>query len=107
MWCVLRALNPSNNNPQRLDGELMGEENTLKMEGIEYPVSLKDINKFENQNPTISSTVLGYEGKSVYPLRNSDCKTLLFGKKYKSSAILSGVKWQKKRTFLLKMFEPF
>ena len=42
------------------------------MEGICYPVSLKDLNKFEKQNPTISITVLGYEGKSVYPLRNSD-----------------------------------
>ena len=31
------------------------------MDGIEYPVSLKDINKFENQNPTISITVYGYE----------------------------------------------
>ena len=42
------------------------------MEGIEYPVSLKDLNKFEKQNPSISITVLGYEGKIVYPLRNSD-----------------------------------
>ena len=47
----------------------MGKEN---MEGIDYPVSLKDLNKFEKQNPTISITVLGYEGKGVYPLRNSD-----------------------------------
>ena len=51
----------------------MDKENTLNMEGICYPVSLKDINKFEKQNPTISITVLGYKGKSVYPLRNSDC----------------------------------
>ena len=43
------------------------------MEGIEYPVSLKDLNKFEKQNPTISITALGYERKSVYPLRSSDC----------------------------------
>ena len=41
------------------------------MEGIDYPVSLKDLNKFEKQNPSISITVFGYEGKSVYPLRNS------------------------------------
>ena len=41
------------------------------MEGIEYPASLKDLNKFEKQNPTISITVLGYEGKSVYPRRKS------------------------------------
>ena len=73
LWCVLRAFNPGKNNPQRLDEELKTKENTLNMEGIEYPVSLKDLNKFEKQNPTISITVLGYEGKSVYPLRNSDC----------------------------------
>ena len=41
------------------------------MEGIQYPVSLKDINEFEKQNPTMSITVLGYDGKNVYPLRNS------------------------------------
>ena len=58
--------------PQRLDKKLKEKENTLNMEGIEYPVSLKDLNKFENQNPTISITVLGYERKIVYPLRNSD-----------------------------------
>ena len=50
LWCVLRAVNPSKNNSQSLDKELMGKENTLNMEGIEYPVSLKDLNKFENQN---------------------------------------------------------
>ena len=71
LWCVFRPLNPKDTNPQRLDKELMEKENTLNMEGICYPVSLKDINKFEKQNPTISITVLGYEGKSVYPLRNS------------------------------------
>ena len=49
----------------------MEKENTLNMEGIDYPVSLKDLNKFEKQNPTISITVLGYERKSVYPLRIS------------------------------------
>ena len=49
----------------------MDKENTLNMEGIDYPVSLKDINEFKKQNPTISITVLGYEGKVVYPLRNS------------------------------------
>ena len=73
LWCVLRALNPKDDHPERVDKELKPKENTLNMEGIEYPVSLKDLNKFENQNPTISIKVLGYEGKSVYPLRNSDC----------------------------------
>ena len=72
LWCVLRALNPKDGNPERLDKKLKEKENTLNMEGIEYPVSLKDLNKFENQNPTISITVFGYERKIVYPLRNSD-----------------------------------
>ena len=72
MWCVLRALNPKDDNAVRVDKELIGKKNTLNMEGIEYPVSLKGLNNFEKQNPTISITVFGYEGKSVYPLRNSD-----------------------------------
>ena len=71
MWCVLRALNPKENHPDRVDEELKGKINTLNMKGIEYPVSLKHIEKFERQNPNVSITVLGYNGNSVYPLRNS------------------------------------
>ena len=65
LWCVLRALNPKEHNQQIIDKKLKEKENTLNMEGIEYPVSLKDINKFEKQNPTTSITVLGYEEKSI------------------------------------------
>ena len=72
LWCVLRASNLKDNHPKRVDKELKEKENTLNMEGIEYPVSLKDFNKFEKQNPTISITVFGFKGKSVYPLRNSN-----------------------------------
>ena len=72
LWCVLRALNPCEKDSQRIDKKIKEKENTLNMDGIEYPVSLKDIDKFENQNPTISITVLGYERKIVYPLRNSN-----------------------------------
>ena len=68
LWCVLRALNPKTNHPERVDKELKEKENSLNMVGIEYPVSLKDIDKFENQNPTISITVFGYKEKGVYPL---------------------------------------
>ena len=71
LWCVLRALNPCEKNQERIDKKLKEKENTLNMDGIEYPVSLKDIDKFENQNPTISITVFGYEEKGVCPLRNS------------------------------------
>ena len=50
-------------NPERVDKNLKLKENTLNMEGIEYPVSLKDLNKFEKQNPNIAITVLGYNRK--------------------------------------------
>ena len=72
LWCVLRALNPHEKNPQRVDKELKLKENTLNMDGIEYPVSLKDIDKFEKQNPTISITVFGYEKNKVFPSRVSE-----------------------------------
>ena len=73
MWCVLRALNLKNDNSERVDKELMEKEDTLNMKGIEYPVSLKDIDRFEKQNPEISITVLGFNEKDkVYPLRVSE-----------------------------------
>ena len=74
LWCVLRALNPSKDkHPSRIDKDLKSKENTLNMEGIEYPVSLKDINRFEKQNPEISISVLGYsKDERIYPLKISE-----------------------------------
>ena len=71
-WCVLRALNPKNNHPERVDKDLINKQNTLNMKGIQYPVSLRDIDRFEKLNLNISITVLGYDEKEkVYPLRVS------------------------------------
>ena len=50
LWCVLRALNPKDIHPVRVDTKLREKENTLNMKGIEYPMSLKDLKKFEKQN---------------------------------------------------------
>ena len=72
LWCVLRALNPKNKNAERIDKDLKSKEDTLNMEGIEYPVSLKDIKRFEKQNPDISISILGYsKDEKIYPLRIS------------------------------------
>ena len=49
LWRILRALNSKDRNSERLDTKLRDKENTLDMKGIEYPVSLKDITKFEKQ----------------------------------------------------------
>ena len=45
LWCALRALTPKDNHPVRVDAELRKKENTLNMKGIEYSVSVKDLNK--------------------------------------------------------------
>ena len=75
LWSVLRALNPLRNNGERIDKISKYKENTLNMKGIKYPVSLKDINKFESLNSNISITVYGYNKKDkVYPLGVSPYK---------------------------------
>ena len=72
LWCVLRALNPKDDNPERIDKDLKSKEHTLNMEGIAYPVEFKDIKRFEKQNPDISISVLGYgKDDKVYPLQIS------------------------------------
>ena len=69
LWCVLRALNPKDKNAERIDKDLKSKEHTLNMEGITYPVELKNIKRFEKQNPDISITILGYSKEDkVYPL---------------------------------------
>ena len=73
LWCVLRALNPVEKNKERVDKDLISKQNTLNMKGIKYPVSLRDINRFESLNLNISRTVLGYDEKDkIYPLRVSE-----------------------------------
>ena len=72
LWCVLRALNPVAKNKERVDKDLISKQDTLKMKGIKYPVSFRDIDRFESLNPNISITVLGYnQDERVYPLKVS------------------------------------
>ena len=48
LWCVLRALNLRKRDNERIDGDLKSKIDTLNMGNINYPVTLKDINKFED-----------------------------------------------------------
>ena len=71
-WCVLRALNPKDKNPDRIDNDLRSKEDTLNMEGISYPVDFRGVDRFESQNPDISISILGYnKDERTYPLRIS------------------------------------
>ena len=72
LWSVLRALNPKDKNPDRKDSDLKSKQDTINMQGIRYPVSFRDIDRFEHLNLNISISVLGYNKEErVYPLRIS------------------------------------
>ena len=72
LWSVLRALNLKDNHPERIDNDLKSKVDILNMQGIQYPVSFRGIDRFESQNPEISITVLGYnKDEKVYPLKVS------------------------------------
>ena len=70
-WCFVRALNPIKNNAKIITQSLKLEAEKLDWTGIKFPVSLKEIYKFEERNKEIGVNVFGYEGYS-YPLRLSD-----------------------------------
>ena len=76
MWCVLRALYPKDKNAERIDKDLKSKQDIINMKGICYPVSLNGIKRFEELNPNISISVLGYnkEEGGVYPLQISKYK---------------------------------
>ena len=83
-WSILAALHPQRTNPQRVFKDQAYKEELI-FEGIEFPVPIHQISKFEKQNPGISASVLGIaaektkkrKGKNVkqsclIPLRASD-----------------------------------
>jgi len=70
-WAVTRAVHPVDHSAELVSKILRKQAETLNWEGINFPMPLKDITKFEKQNPSISVNMFGYEG-GVYPLRISE-----------------------------------
>ena len=78
MWSILAALHPADHNPQRVSHyEPFKDE--LNFLGIEFPMTIDQIPKFEKLNPEISVTVLGIEeadkkdqASKLFPLRVPD-----------------------------------
>jgi len=66
VWSVLSALHPAAHNPDRLSN-YVDYENSLNISGLTFPLAVKDVPKFEKQNPSISVNVLcsGNEGGFV------------------------------------------
>ena len=71
IWCVLAALHPIewNKHANRVT-KYKQYEKELNMKGIKYPVTLKQIDKFERQNEHISINIYGYTSE-IIPLRIS------------------------------------
>ena len=69
-WAVTSAVFPIKVHPERLNDNVRENSKHFDWTGIEFPVSLKQIDQFEKQNP-YAIIVYGYEGDKVYPLRIS------------------------------------
>ena len=80
-WCHIRHLNPQDKDPQRIKKSDKAFVNNLNYSGIEFPVTIKQYNKIEQQNK-IRINVFGYEEKQKYPIyvskeKYEDCMNLL------------------------------
>ena len=66
-WCHIRHLNKQDKYPQRIKKSDKEYINKLNYTGIEFPVTIKQLNKIEKQNE-ININVFGYEEKQPYPI---------------------------------------
>ena len=77
LWSVLRYLHKIENYEERLT-DLKKQENDLNFKGIDFPVKVKDITTFENQNPDLPGVNVFSlnEDNKIYPLRlnEKDCQ---------------------------------
>ena len=70
LWCVLRYLHPREKHSTRIN-DLREYENDLNFKVINFPVKVKDIQKFENPNPNIPGINIFSinDNNKIYPLR--------------------------------------
>ncbi|KYM99013.1 hypothetical protein ALC62_10264 [Cyphomyrmex costatus] len=71
-WAVVAALYPAYNHVDR-ESSYPHYSKVLNFADIEFPVTLKDVAKFERSND-ISINVYGIEDGDILPLRLTDCK---------------------------------
>ena len=75
LWSILTSLHlvQQRNNPHRVS-KYQEYQRELNMSGIQYPVDIKNILKFEQQN-NISVNVYGYENLPITYYHHNRCKT--------------------------------
>ena len=76
LWCILRYLHPKERDEERIK-DLEKYEFSLNTKGINFPMNIEDIAKFENLNPSLPGiNVFSEDDKmSIYTLKDSkkDC----------------------------------
>ena len=76
-WAVTRALNPVEDNPQRITIELRKQAENYEWEGITFPTKVKDISIWEKNNKNkFNINVFGYDEdeKKLYTIRLAELK---------------------------------
>ena len=73
-WCVTRALNPVVKNAERVTKVLREQAKKLNWGGLKFPLTVKDIHRFEILNPGMNVNVYMYEG-GLKPLRVSNVES--------------------------------
>ena len=77
LWSILRYLHPQEKHSTRIN-DLIKYENDLNFKGINFPVKVKDIQKFENNNPDLLgiNVFSVNDNNKIYPLRinQKDCQ---------------------------------
>ena len=72
-WSVTRALHPVDNSPQRITKLLKQQANEYNWDGISFPTSLKEIERFERfeiiNDVSINVMAVNEETDDVYPLQ--------------------------------------
>ena len=80
LWCILRYLYPKERDEERLT-DLKKYENSLNTEGINFPMKLKHISRFEKLNPSLPgiNVFSVNDNKKFYPLKmaEKDCQNTI------------------------------
>ena len=63
-WAILSCLYPANNHHTNSVYSYTKYRDTLNFDGITFPVKVKDISKFEKQNPQISVNVISLDSEN-------------------------------------------
>ena len=69
-WAITSAIYQREKDPQRLNKKMRNNSQNFNWDGIDFPISIKQIDKFERQN-NYAINVFGYEDSKVYLLRLS------------------------------------